>query len=188
MPKSAKLLLLSASVLGEQKPPLAHHDSGSLTAWQQGCNPRQASPCQGGSRALSAERCLWLPGPAGQPVASAAGTGGGLSLPVSYSFCRQNSSNSSNSLDPHGTTFPKCISAWVIFLKIKTRCIRKELEQKKANNLPRSQRSHPNAFPSSWELAGGPASCLWILLYVTLNQTHNGSLLGGGDARDMWDG
>lgn len=113
---------------------------------------------------------------------------GSLSLPISYSFCRQNSSNSSNSLDPHGMIFPKSISAWVIFLKIKTRCIRKEVEQRKANNLPRSQHSHPNAFPSSWEPAGGPASCLWILLYVALNQTHDGSLPGAEDTRRMWDG
>ena len=62
------------------------------------------------------------------------------------------------------------------------------MEQRKANNLPRSQRSHPNAFPSSWEPAGGPASCLWILLYVTLNQTHSRSLPGGEDAWGVWDG
>lgn len=110
---------------------------------------------------------------------------GSFSLSIPYSFCRQ---NSSNSLEPHSTTFPKSSSARVIFLKIKMRYIRKEVEQRKANNLPRSQQSHPNAFSSSWEPTGGPASCLWILLYVALNQTHDGLLPGGEDARGVWDG
>lgn len=168
MPKPAKLLLLSASVLGERKLPWHGVSLGPRLPGSRDATPGRHLPAreEAGHRQLKGVSGCQDPLAGQLPLPLERGS---LSLPISYSFGRQNSSNSSNSLDPHGTTFPKSSSAGVIFLKIKTRCMRKEVEQRKANNLPRSQRSHPNAFPSYWEPAGGPASCLWILLYIALN-------------------
>lgn len=96
-----------------------------------------------------------------------------LSLPIPYSFCRQNISNSSHSLDLRGTTFPKCSSNGVIFLKIKPRCRRKEVEQRKTNSpsgswhpypglpLPPGSRRRSSSIPTPCLHASAAAGCPW---------------------------
>lgn len=145
MPKPTKLPFLSARVLGEQKPPLARDEPRSLITWQQRSNPRQ--------KHLSARE-----GVSGcqDPLVSR------LPLPLEWRepfpphplthFVGKTAQIAQIVWILMGTTFPKSSSARVIFLKIKKklkkmRCMRKEVEQSKANNLPIQMLSPPPGKP-----------------------------------------
>lgn len=111
----------------------AKHKPWSLNTWQLQCSPGQRVPAR--KEALPSAGS-WLCCQDRWPPAC-------LSLPIPYSFSRQNSSNSSHSLDLRGTTFSKCSSNGVIFLKIKPRCRRKEVEERKTNSPPGSWHPYP---------------------------------------------